>query len=124
MFFLNRSSDTTASDPVTENEIPVTVQDQTSVEEAIGTEDVESPTDEIVTEDSPTEVSENDSPDEGIEDSPQVIGSLLMYQAHVSLRQPAINDPDSPENKALLETMVFKALAKQKIDSPEPSLVH
>jgi hypothetical protein len=40
------------------------------------------------------------------------VGTARMYMAHAPLRVPAVADPDSEENRRILETMVRKALAE------------
>lgn len=37
-----------------------------------------------------------------------------MIQAHAPLRDPRIADPNSPENRQILQAMVMKALAQAK----------
>lgn len=41
----------------------------------------------------------------------EVLASVRMYMAHAPLRAPAVANPDSPENREILNTMVLKALA-------------
>lgn len=42
----------------------------------------------------------------------QMIGTRRMIAAHAPLRIPAIADPDSVENKRILQAMIFKALGR------------
>ena len=41
-----------------------------------------------------------------------------MYLAHASLRMPEIADPDSASNRQILDTMVSKALGRQRNAPP------
>ena len=43
-----------------------------------------------------------------------------MYLAHASLRTPEVADPDSASNRQILDTMVLKALARQRNMPPAP----
>jgi len=43
---------------------------------------------------------------------------LGMISAHRSLRTEAVSDPDSPENRAILQSMIIKALAPRSEDIP------
>jgi hypothetical protein len=36
-----------------------------------------------------------------------------MIAAHAPLRAPAVADPDSPENRVILQTMLSKALTRK-----------
>jgi len=44
----------------------------------------------------------------------QVIAMRQMVAAHKSLREPNVADPDSKENKEILQSMVLKALNDKK----------
>lgn len=50
------------------------------------------------------------SPDGPASLSPDVSATRRMVMAHASLRTPAVDNPDSPENKAILQSMAMKAL--------------
>ncbi|MFT3870774.1 MAG: hypothetical protein QM715_20165 [Nibricoccus sp.] len=43
---------------------------------------------------------------------PETVGTRRMYAAHASLRTPTIADPDSGQNRQILQSMVTKALAR------------
>lgn len=121
----DRTPEGTPSDTIVEKEVPVVPE----TPEEIATVEVEEPIreeHETLADSASVETVEKVEPDqsESVEDSPQVIGSLRMYQAHASLRQSAVNDPNSPENKEILETMVFKALSRSGEEESEPSVVN
>jgi len=42
----------------------------------------------------------------------ELAATARMFAAHAPLRTPEVADPDSAANKAILQTMVFKALAQ------------
>ena len=44
----------------------------------------------------------------------EVRASRAMYMAHAPLRAPEVADPDSEANRRILQTMVEKALSRQK----------
>lgn len=48
---------------------------------------------------------------------PPLVGTRRMIAAHAPLRTPAVADPDSVENKRILQAMVFKALERSSSDS-------
>lgn len=49
---------------------------------------------------------------------PEAVGTRRMYAAHAPLRTPAVADPDSGQNRQILQTMVSKALARAT--EPQP----
>ena len=50
-----------------------------------------------------------------IPQSAEVRSSRAMYMAHAPLRTPEVADPDSAANRRILQTMVEKALSRQKV---------
>lgn len=44
----------------------------------------------------------------------QVAATRRMYMAHAPLRTPEVADPDSGQNRVILETMVTKALQRSR----------
>jgi hypothetical protein len=48
----------------------------------------------------------------------EIVGTARMLAAHVPLRAPAVANPDSPQNRAILQTMVAKALARSRSTAP------
>lgn len=51
--------------------------------------------------------------------SPTELATERMIIAHAPLRKPALADPDSPENRQVLQTMLQKALLRNQ--QPPPS---
>jgi hypothetical protein len=43
--------------------------------------------------------------------APDLVGTMNMYLAHVSLREPEVADPDSQTNRLILTSMVQKAIS-------------
>jgi len=54
------------------------------------------------------------SPADAAQRSREMAASVRMYEAHSSLRTAAVANPDSPENRKVLQTMVMKALESNK----------
>lgn len=63
------------------------------------------------------------SPQEFQNLSPQELGSIRTYAAHASLRKASVADPNSSENKEILEMMVLKALRNTPNTSPNAETV-
>jgi hypothetical protein len=60
------------------------------------------------------EQSSQSAPQEPPPQSSEVRATRAMYMAHAPLRDPAVADPDSEENRQILQTMVEKALSRQE----------
>lgn len=50
--------------------------------------------------------------------SAEAAGTGAMIAAHASLREPAVADPNSPENRVVLQTMLSKALRREGYPPP------
>jgi hypothetical protein len=53
------------------------------------------------------------SPVDAAQRANEEAATLRMYEAHAPLRTAAVANPESPENRAVLQTMVMKALRSQ-----------
>ena len=53
------------------------------------------------------------SPADAVQRANEEVATLRMYEAHAPLRTAAVANPDSPENREVLQTMVMKALRSQ-----------
>jgi hypothetical protein len=49
---------------------------------------------------------------------PEAVGTRRMYGAHAPLRTPAVANPDSEQNRRILQTMVTKALVRSSEVNP------
>lgn len=47
----------------------------------------------------------------------EISGTMRMYEAHAPLRTAAVANPDSAENREILQTMVTKALARARLET-------
>ena len=66
------------------------------------------------TAESPSRANASEAPVTGADASPEVRATLRMYAAHAPLRQPPVADPDSVENKRIMQAMIAKALASKE----------
>jgi hypothetical protein len=60
------------------------------------------------------------APTQAITETAEMRATNRMIMAHASLRAPAEANPDSKENREILQTMLSKALTRKETPPPQP----